>query len=77
MVAMAVIHTAQAGLMMITVYRATPDTMGESPSDIESEGVRDRSEPDHFNLYAESDVVEEDLPKKSSCSSMNSISTHS
>jgi crotonobetainyl-CoA:carnitine CoA-transferase CaiB-like acyl-CoA transferase len=41
------------------------------------DGVRDRSEPDHFNLFAESDVLEEDLPKKSACSSMNSISTHS
>jgi signal transduction histidine kinase len=34
------IHNAQAGRMMITVNRATPDTMGEILSDIESEGVQ-------------------------------------
>ena len=34
------IHNAQAGRMMITANRATPDTMGEILSDIESEGVQ-------------------------------------
>ena len=34
------IHNAQAGRMMITADRATPDTMGEILSDIESEGVQ-------------------------------------
>jgi signal transduction histidine kinase len=34
------IHNAQAGRMMITVNRATPDTMGEILSDIESQGVQ-------------------------------------
>ena len=34
------IHNAQAGRMMITVNRATPDTMGEVLSDIESQGVQ-------------------------------------
>ena len=34
------IHNAQAGRMMITVNRATPDTIGEILSDIESEGVQ-------------------------------------
>ena len=36
----AMIHNAQAGRMMITANRATPDTMGEILSDIESEGVQ-------------------------------------
>ncbi len=35
-----VIHNAQAGRMMITANRATPDTMGEILSDIESEGAQ-------------------------------------
>ena len=34
------IHNAQAGRMMITADRATPDTMGEIFSDIETEGVQ-------------------------------------
>ena len=34
------IHNAQAGRMMITADRATPDTMGEILSDIETEGVQ-------------------------------------
>ena len=34
------IHNAQAGRMMITVNRATPDTLGEILSDIENEGVQ-------------------------------------
>ena len=34
------ISNAQAGRMMITANRATPDTMGEILSDIESEGVQ-------------------------------------
>ena len=34
------IHNAQAGRMMITADRATPDTIGEILSDIESEGVQ-------------------------------------
>ena len=34
------IHNAQAGRMMITANRATPDTVGEILSDIESEGVQ-------------------------------------
>ena len=34
------IHNAQAGRMMITGNAATPDTMGEILSDIESEGVQ-------------------------------------
>ena len=34
------IHNAQAGRMMITANRATPDTMGEILSDIETEGVQ-------------------------------------
>ena len=34
------IHNAQAGRMMITANRVTPDTMGEILSDIESEGVQ-------------------------------------
>ena len=34
------IHNAQAGRMMITVDRATPDTIGEILADIESEGVQ-------------------------------------
>jgi hypothetical protein len=34
------IHNAQAGRMMITADRATPDTMDEILSDIESEGVQ-------------------------------------
>jgi len=34
------IHNAQAGRMMITGERATPETMGEILSDIESEGVQ-------------------------------------
>ena len=34
------IHNAQAGRMMITANRATPDTMGEILSDIESQGVQ-------------------------------------
>ena len=34
------IHNAQAGRMMITADRATPDTVGEILSDIESEGVQ-------------------------------------
>ena len=34
------IHNAQAGRTMITASRATPDTMGEILSDIESEGVQ-------------------------------------
>jgi C4-dicarboxylate-specific signal transduction histidine kinase len=36
----AMIHNAQAARMMITANRATPDTMGEILSDIESEGVQ-------------------------------------
>jgi signal transduction histidine kinase len=35
-----VIHNAQAGRMMITANRATPDTMSEILSDIESEGAQ-------------------------------------
>jgi signal transduction histidine kinase len=34
------IHNAQAGRMMITADRATPDTMGEILSDIETEGLQ-------------------------------------
>ena len=34
------IHNAQAGRMMITADRATPDTMGEILSDIETQGVQ-------------------------------------
>ena len=34
------IHNAQAGRMMITADRSTPDTMGEILSDIETEGVQ-------------------------------------
>ena len=34
------IHNAQAGRMMITADRLTPDTMGEILSDIETEGVQ-------------------------------------
>ena len=34
------IHNAQAGRMMITANRLTPDTMGEILSDIETEGVQ-------------------------------------
>ena len=34
------IHNAQAGRMMITANRVTPDTLGEILSDIESEGVQ-------------------------------------
>ena len=34
------IHNAQAGRMMLTADRATPDTMGEILSDIETEGVQ-------------------------------------
>ncbi len=34
------IHNAQAGRMMLTAERATPDTMGEILSDIETEGVQ-------------------------------------
>ena len=34
------IHNAQAGRMMITANRATPDTMDEILSDIESDGVQ-------------------------------------
>ena len=34
------IHNAQAGRMMITANRATPDTIGEILSDIETEGVQ-------------------------------------
>ena len=34
------IHNAQAGRMMLTADRATPDTMGEILSDIEAEGVQ-------------------------------------
>ena len=34
------IHNAQAGRMMISGKRATPETMGEILSDIESEGVQ-------------------------------------
>ena len=34
------IHNAQAGRMMITGNRATPDTMGEILADIETEGVQ-------------------------------------
>ena len=34
------IHNAQAGRMMLTSDRATPDTMGEILSDIETEGVQ-------------------------------------
>ncbi len=36
----AMINNAQAGRMMITADRATPDTMGEILSDIETEGVQ-------------------------------------
>jgi signal transduction histidine kinase len=36
----AMINNAQAGRMMITANRATPDTMGEILSDIENEGVQ-------------------------------------
>ena len=36
----AMINNAQAGRMMITANRATPDTVGEILSDIESEGVQ-------------------------------------
>ena len=36
----AMIHNAQAGRMMITANRATPDTMDEILSDIESDGVQ-------------------------------------
>ena len=34
------VDRAQAGRMMITANRATPDTMGEILSDIEGEGVQ-------------------------------------
>ena len=34
------IHNAQAGRMMISVNRATPETLGEILSDIENEGVQ-------------------------------------
>ena len=50
------IHNAQAGRMMITANRATPDTMGEILSDIESGG-----RPGHTNHRSASD----DAPKSS------------
>ena len=53
-----IMHNAQAGRMMISANRATPDTMGEILSDIETQGARATQIIDHHRTMLRSHQLE-------------------